>query len=104
MKQAIITFLVFFSLIFNLQAGFSHDIAHLNHDQHENDIACEEHDEERTNEAACEQCLLYYHLVKSPNLNSLLDFESNNYVHFDKSYFINSNIIYAFLAYQSQAP
>lgn len=104
MKQVIITFLVFFSLIFNIQAGFSHDIGHLSHDQHENDVACEEHDEERTNEAACEHCLLYYHLVKSPNMNSILDFESNNYVHFDNSYFINSNIIYAFLAYQSQAP
>ncbi len=104
MKKFLITSLVFLSLIFNIQAGFAHDIEHLNHDQHENDVACEEHDDERKNEAACEQCLLNYHLAKSTNLNSFLDVETNNYFHFDDSYFINSNIFYAFLAYQSQAP
>ena len=104
MKNFLIISIFFLSLIVNIQAGFAHDIEHLNHNQHENDVACEEHDDEPTNEAACDQCLLNYHLVKSPNLNNLLDFETNDYVHFNDSYFINSNIIYAFLAYQSQAP
>jgi len=90
-KKSIITFLVFLSLLFNIQLGFTHDVEHINHDHHESSLECED-------------CLLKHHLVKSTNLITAFDFNFNDHTSLNDNYIINNNIVYTFVAYQSQAP
>jgi len=84
-------FLVFLSLLFNIQLGFTHDVEHINHDHHESSLECED-------------CLLKHHLVKSTNLNTEFVFKTLDHTSLNDNYLINKNIVYTFVAYQSQAP
>ena len=89
--KSITTFVVFLSLVFNIQLGFTHDVEHINHDHHESSLECED-------------CLLKHHLVKSTNLITAFDFNFNDHTSLNDNYIINNNIVYTFVAYQSQAP
>jgi hypothetical protein len=84
-------FLVFLSLLFNIQLGFTHDVEHINHDHHESALECED-------------CLLKHHLVKATNLNTAFDFKTPDHISLSANYLINNNIVYTFVAYQSRAP
>ena len=84
-------FLVFLSLLFNIQLGFTHDVEHINHDHHESSLECED-------------CLLKHNLVKSTNLNTAFDFKTPDHISLNDNYLINNNIVYTFVAYQSRAP
>jgi len=90
-KRSLYILVVVFSLLFNVQAGFTHDVEHINHQLHDSLIDCED-------------CLLKHHLVKSPDLSTSFNFDSPNHTKPNDNYFINNRIVYTFVAYQSRAP
>ena len=90
-KKSITTFVVFLSLVFNIQLGFTHDVEHINHDHHESSLECED-------------CLLKHNLAKSTNLITAFDFNFHDHTSLNDNYLINNTIVYTFVAYQSQAP
>ena len=85
-------FLVFLSLLFNIQVGFSHDIEHINH----------EHEQESLLD--CEDCSLKHHLDKTVKLSNTYNFDYLNHTNLNDNYLISNNIVYTFVAYQSRAP
>ena len=90
-RKCTITFIVFLSLVFNIQLGFTHDVEHINHDHHESSIECED-------------CLLKHHLVKSTNLVTAFDFNYLDHPRLNDNYSLSNNLTYTFVAFQSNAP
>jgi hypothetical protein len=90
-RKYLLIFVTFFSLLLNVQAGFSHDVEHINHGSHESS-------------AECEDCFLKHHLVKSIDLSKPFGFDFPNSTNLVKTYRDNNSIVYTFVAYQSQAP
>ena len=90
-KKNIITFLVFLSLLFNIQLGFTHDVEHINHDHH--DISIE-----------CEDCFLKHNLVGSTDLTSDFDIDIDIDSTLNDNYNLSDNFTYFFVAFQSNAP
>ena len=90
-KKSIITFLVFLSLLFNIQLGFTDDVEHIDHRYHDSSLECED-------------CLLKHHLVKSTNLITAFDFKTHDHTNLNDNYFLSNNIAYVFVAYYSNAP
>ena len=110
-RKNIIFMLVILSLLFNIQAGFTHGVEHINHDHashessedHASHESSEDH-ESHESSAECEDCLLNYNLGKSTDLSTSIDFVfSNNNIPND-NYLVSNSIAYTFVAYQSQAP
>ena len=93
-KKNLSVFFVFLSLLFNIQAGFTYGVEHINHD----------HDHEQGALADCEDCSVKNHSDKTSNLFNSFDFDILNNSILNDNYFISDNIAYAFVAYQSQAP
>jgi len=101
-KRTFYFFLIVFSLLFNIQAGFSHDIEHFNHESHEHESHDEHESHEDSNE--CNECLLNYHLVKSPDFSNPFTFDFLNNTNLNSNYLVNNSIVYTFVAYRSRAP
>ena len=90
-KKSIITFLVFLSLLFNIQLGFTHDVEHINHEHHESSLECED-------------CLLKQNLVESTDLTSDFYNDNLNDSNLNDNYDLSDSFTYIFVAYQSNAP
>jgi hypothetical protein len=93
-KKNLSIFLVFLSLLFNIQAGFTNDVEHLNHD----------HEHEQGSLIDCEDCSLKHHLDKTVKLSNTYNFDYLNHTNLNDNYLISNNIVYTFVAYQSRAP
>ena len=91
LKKNIIIFSFFLSLLFNIQIGFTHGVEHINHNHHESGLECED-------------CLLKHNLVKSPDLTNSSNFNFSNHNNHNESYSKNNNIVFSFVAFQSNAP
>jgi hypothetical protein len=119
-RKNIIFMLVILSLLFNIQAGFTHGVEHINHDHashessedhashessedHESHESSEDH-ESHESSAECEDCLLNYNLGKSTDLSTSIDFVFSNHNIPNDNYLVSNSIAYTFVAYQSQAP
>ena len=90
-KKSLFILVILSSLLFNIQAGFTHDVEHINHESHDSLIDCED-------------CVLKHHIAKSHDLSNSFDFEFSNHTDPNQNYLQNNSIAYAFVAYQSQAP
>ena len=107
-----LTFLfVVLCLLFNIQAGFTHGINHINHDHesHENsndheshENACDHESHESSNE--CEECFLIYNLVTSHDLTPGVALDFPQFTNNNSSSNLKEKFPYIFVAYQSQAP
>ena len=94
-KKNLYLFVVLFSLLFNVQAGLTHGVEHINHIDHG-------HHEDSSME--CEDCLLNHLLVKSKDASN--DFELNfpNNSNLFDNYNLSNSFTYIFVAFQSNAP
>ena len=106
-----ITFLlVVLGLLFNIQAGFTHGVEHINHDHeshenHDHESHASSNDQEsNASLKICDECLLIHSFAESSNLNHDLYFSFHNYTNFNYYYDVSKKITYAFVAYHSQAP
>ena len=90
-KRSLYILVVVFSLLFNVQAGFTHDVEHINHQLHDSLIDCED-------------CLLKHHLVKSINLIAAFDSNFHDHTNLNDNYPLSKNLAYTFVAFQSNAP
>ena len=91
-KKNLYLFLILVSLLFNVQAGFAHDIQHQYHDVN--------------NEAShdCEDCTLKHQVLKSTLLFKASKFHLANEDKFFDNYQLKNLFSLSFVAYQSQAP
>ena len=90
LKKNLYIFAVLFSLLFNIQAGFTHDVEHINHESHAS--------------LDCKDCILKDNLVKSSDFSNPFSFDFSNHTNLNSNYLVNNNIVYTFVAYQSRAP
>lgn len=88
--------LVCLSVLFNIQVGFTHSIEHHYHDH--------DHDSHNGVQIDCEDCDLKHNLAKSVSFDRPFDFQFSNFLDLDDNYHLSNNILYSFIAYQSQAP
>lgn len=92
-KRYVYIFVVLFSLLFNTQTAFAHDIEHVCHDHESHESLID-----------CKDCLLKHHLDKSPDFSNSCNFDFLKHTNVNDNYLINNTIVYTFVAYQSQAP
>ena len=90
-KSYLYTFVILFSLVFNIQAGYAHDIEHIDHESHQSS-------------ADCGDCLLNYHLDKSNDLSIHIEYDFSIHTKPKDNYLISKTFVYRFVAYQSRAP
>ena len=110
MKKNLSFLLVLFSLLFNIQAGFTHDIEHPYHDnEHTEDLHhdSEHHDDvHNKNLMVCEDCTFTVtdHSAKTINFSSNFDFSFNQTFQINDIYLVRDLFSIGIVAYQSQAP
>ena len=90
-KKSLFILVILSSLLFNIQAGLTHDVEHINHESHDSLIDCED-------------CVLKHHIAKSPDLPNPFDFKFLNHTNLNDNYSQNNSVDNTFVAYQSQAP
>lgn len=94
-KKNLYLFVVLFSLLFNVQAGLTHGVEHINHIDHG-------HHEDSSME--CEDCLLNHLLVKSKDSSNDFDLNFPNNSNLFDNYNLSKSFTYIFVAFQSNAP
>jgi len=92
LKKYLYLVLILFSLLFNVQASFSHDIEHHYHDEDSHSL----HD--------CEDCVLKHHVLKSALPSNLTKFSFDSAHEFFENYQLKNFFAEHFVAYQSRAP
>ena len=100
MKKNISSLITLFSLLFNIQVGFTHDIEHQYHDDvHHDDV-------HHKNLIVCEDCTFTVtdHSAKTTNLSSDFDFSFNQTLQINDNYLLRDSFSLGIAAYQSRAP
>lgn len=85
-------FIVLFTLLFNVQVGLTHDVAHVCHESDNQNIDNDEN------------CLLKNNVTKSTDLSKKFHPDISNENQFHDNYYLSTQLAYRFVAYQSQAP
>ena len=94
MKKNLSFLVILFSLLFNIQIGFTHDIEHQCHE-----------DAHHENSFECEDCRLQDHSTKTTNFSSSnFEFYFNPSFQFNDSFFLRDAFALNLVAYQSRAP
>ena len=94
MKKYLSFLVILFSLLCNIQIGFTHDIEHQYHE-----------DEHHENSFECEDCILQDHSTKTTNFSSSnFEFYFNRSFQFNDSFFLRDAFALKLVAYQSRAP
>ena len=115
MKKNILFLLILVSLLFNIQAGFTHDIEHQYHDDAHHDDAHHDdahHDDAHHDDAhnknliVCEDCTFTVtdHSAKTTNFSSSFDFSFDQSFQINDNYLVRDAFSLGIAAYQSQAP
>ena len=105
MKKNISFLFVLLSLLFNIQAGFTHDIEHRYHDDTHHDDA--HHDDAyNKNLIECEDCTFTVtdHSAKTTNFSFKFDFSFDQSFQSNTIYLVRDIFFLGTAAYQSQAP
>ena len=110
MKKNILFLLILVSLLFNIQAGFTHDIEHQYHNDAHHDDA--HHDDAHHDDAhnknliLCEDCTFTVtdHSAKTTNFSSSFDFSFDQSFQINDNYLVRDTFSLGIAAYQSQAP
>ena len=94
MKKNLSFLAILFSLLFNIQIGFTHDIEHQYHG-----------DEHHENSFEYEDCRLQDHSTKTTNFSSSnFEFYFNRSFQFNDNFFLRDAFALKLVAYQSRAP
>ena len=110
MKKNISFLITLFSLLFNIQVGFTHDIEHQYHDDVHHDNVHHDnvhHDDvHNKNLIVCEDCTFTVtdHSAKTTNLSSDFDFSFNQTLQINDNYLLRDSFSLSIAAYQSRAP
>ena len=105
MKKNISFLFVLLSLLFNIQAGFTHDIEHRYHDDTHHDDT--HHDDAyNKNLIECEDCTFTVtdHSAKTTNFSFKFDFSFDQSFQSNTIYLVRDTFFLGTAAYQSQAP
>ena len=105
MKKNISFLFVLLSLLFNIQAGFTHDIEHQYHDDAHHEDAHHD-DAHNKNLIVCEDCTFTVtdHSAKTTNFPSKFDFSFDQSFQSNTIYLVRDTFFLGTAAYQSQAP
>jgi hypothetical protein len=100
MKKNISFLFILLSLLFNIQAGFTHDIEHQYHDDTHHDDAYNK------NLIECEDCTFTVtdHSAKTTNFSFKFDFSFDQSFQSNTIYLVRDTFFLGTAAYQSQAP
>ncbi len=93
MKKNLSYLLILFSLLFNIQTGFTHDIEHQYHGDEHHESAFD-----------CEDCVLQDHSTKTTNFSYDIDFSFIQTNHINDNYLLRDIFSLGLVAYQSRAP
>ena len=94
MKKNLSYLLILFSLLINIQTGFTHDIEHQYHGDEHHESAFD-----------CEDCVLQDHSTKTTNFTSTnSEFYFNPSFQFNDSFFLIDVFSLNLVAYQSRVP